>query len=256
MSMSPGSASLACISRVARLGNWAREAWRPSRTPGDSSILGIGKIKERARRGEFLSLEQHRNARHQQEISSHRAKPSRARQRVAALAGAGIGDLVVVLQKDYKGFRREIQCRRAARFLLPLVVLPLIEKTVFRGGDELAAGDRGNPNSRPRDVRSAPPWRYDESRHSITRRARIRPARPGAPVSPAAARSRRRRTYAGRGRLANPPNNCRENMIFRSIENGLSRVEPQPVEMVLVDPIARVGDEEFAHSVRNGARRN
>ncbi len=57
---------------------------------------------------------------------------------MAALAGAGIGDLVVVLQKDNKRFRREIQCRGAARFLLPRVVLPLIEKTVFRGGDELA----------------------------------------------------------------------------------------------------------------------
>ena len=36
-------------------------------------------------------------------------------------------------------------------------------------------------------------------------------------------------------------------MIFRSIENLLRRVEPQPVEMILVDPIARIGDEEFAH---------
>jgi len=36
--------------------------------------LVIGKIEERARRTEFLSLEQHRNARHQQEISGHRPK--------------------------------------------------------------------------------------------------------------------------------------------------------------------------------------
>src|ERR1700752_5254486 len=36
------------------------------------------------------------------------------------------------------------------------------------------------------------------------------------------------------------------NMIFRLIENCLRRVEPQPVEMILVDPIARIGDEEFA----------
>src|ERR1700745_1659932 len=35
-------------------------------------------------------------------------------------------------------------------------------------------------------------------------------------------------------------------MIFRSIENCLRRVEPQPVEMILVDPIACIGDKEFA----------
>src|ERR1700739_4744990 len=99
--------------------------------------LLIGKIKERARRAEFLPLEQHRDARHQQEISGHRAKPTRARQRVTALSGAGIGDLVMVLQKDDKGFCRESGGRRAARFPLPLVALPLIEETVFGGSDEL-----------------------------------------------------------------------------------------------------------------------
>ena len=41
-------------------------------------------------------------------------------------------------------------------------------------------------------------------------------------------------------------------MIFRSIENCLRRVEPQPVEMILVDPIAGIGDEEFAHRARIG----
>src|SRR6202045_4316750 len=99
--------------------------------------LVIGKIEERARRAEFLPLEQHRDARHQQEISGHRAKPARARQRVTALSGAGIGDLVVVLQKDDKAFRREVERRRAASVPLPLVALALIEETVLGGGNEL-----------------------------------------------------------------------------------------------------------------------
>src|SRR6202521_4064055 len=85
--------------------------------------LVIGKIEERARRAEFLPLEQHRDARHQQEISGHRAKPARARQRVTALSGAGIGDLVMVLQKDDKTLRREVEGWGAARFPLPLVAL-------------------------------------------------------------------------------------------------------------------------------------
>jgi hypothetical protein len=60
-------------------------------------------------------LEQHRDAGHQQEISGHRAKPARARQRVTALSGAGIGDLIMVLQKDDKTFRREVEGWGAAR---------------------------------------------------------------------------------------------------------------------------------------------
>src|SRR6202521_4956296 len=100
--------------------------------------LVIGKIEERARRAEFLPLEQHRDARHQQEISGHRAKLARARQRVTALSGAGIGDLVMVLQKDDKTFRREVEGWGAARFPLPLVALALIEETVLGGGNELA----------------------------------------------------------------------------------------------------------------------
>src|SRR5580704_13368711 len=100
--------------------------------------LVIGKIEEGARRAELLPLEEHRDARHQQEISGHRAKPARARQRVTALSGAGVGDLVVVLQKDNKAFRWEVKRRRAARFPLPLVALALIEETVLGGSDELA----------------------------------------------------------------------------------------------------------------------
>src|SRR6201984_1965630 len=72
-----------------------------------------------------------------QKISGHRAKPARARQRVTALSGAGIGDLVVVLQKDDKAFRREVERRRAASVPLPLVALALIEETMLGGGNEL-----------------------------------------------------------------------------------------------------------------------
>ena len=56
---------------------------------------------------------------------------------MTAFSGAGIGDLVVVLQKDDKAFRGEVERRRTARFPLPLVTLPLIEETVFSGSDEL-----------------------------------------------------------------------------------------------------------------------
>src|SRR5208282_2807919 len=47
-------------------------------------------------------------------------------------------------------------------------------------------------------------------------------------------------------RQSHLPRDGGDNMIFRLIENRLRRVEPQPVEMILGDPIARIGDEEFA----------
>src|SRR5215469_13354554 len=96
----------------------------------------IGKEQERARRGEFLALEQHWNSRHQQEIGSHRTKATGARQRVTALASSGIGDLVVVLQKDDKAFRWQIERGRPTGFLLPLITLPLIEEAMLGGRDE------------------------------------------------------------------------------------------------------------------------
>ena len=44
----------------------------------------------------------------------------------------------MVLQKDDKAFCGEIKRWRTAGFSLPLIALPLIEKAVFCGSDELA----------------------------------------------------------------------------------------------------------------------
>src|SRR5271154_567529 len=212
----------------------------------------IGKKEERARRAEFLPLEQHRNARHQQEISGHRAKPARARQRVTSLSGAGIGDLIVVLQKDNKTFRREIERGRAARFLLPLVALPLIEKAVFGGSDEFARATAV--------VRIVRLVMASQCHHSTVMEVvipqRVEPV--SAPLGWAhqlcvlrLVLSDNKSDSAAPCR-AHPPDNGGHDMIVRSIENCLRRVEPQSVEMILVDPITRIGDEELAHRARIG----
>jgi hypothetical protein len=39
-------------------------------------------------------------------------------------------------------------------------------------------------------------------------------------------------------------------MIVRPIEDLLRRVQPQPVEVIFVDPIAGIGDEKFARRPR------
>src|SRR5208283_4196542 len=54
-------------------------------------------------------------------------------------------------------------------------------------------------------------------------------------------------------RRSHLPDDGGDNMICRSIEDLLRRVEPQPVEMIFVDPIARIAQEEFAHRTGIGA---
>ena len=98
----------------------------------------IGEVEERAGGGEFLSLEQHRNPGHQQQVGRHCPPPAGAGQRMQPQTGHRVGDLIVVLQEHDKGFGRQVECRGAARFALPDITLALIEKAVFRGGDELA----------------------------------------------------------------------------------------------------------------------
>src|SRR5690242_12234126 len=49
----------------------------------------------------------------------------------------------------------------------------------------------------------------------------------------------RRRSY--------PADDRGDNVIFRAIEYLLRRVQPQPIEMILVDPIAGIRQEELAH---------
>src|SRR5271163_5074271 len=212
----------------------------------------IGKKEERARRGEFLPLEQHRNARHQQEISGHRPKPARARQRVTARSGGGIGDLIVVLQKDNKTLCRKIERGRAARLLLPLVALPLIEKAVFGGGDELARATAV--------VRIVGLVMAGQCHHSTVMEVVVpqRIEAVSAPLHWARELGVLRLVLSdNKGDSAAPcrthlPGNSGDDMIVRSIENCLRRVEPQSVEMILVDPVARIGDEELAR--RSGIR--
>src|SRR5207248_8333067 len=53
--------------------------------------------------------------------------------------------------------------------------------------------------------------------------------------------------YAALGGLAHLADDGGQDMIFRSVEDLLCRVETQPVEMVFVDPVASIGEEKFAH---------
>ena len=97
----------------------------------------IGEIDKRLGGAEFLSLEQHRQARHQQRIGRHRTISPGAGQLVQPPASARIGDLIVVFQEHHERLGREVEGRGAAPLLLPAIILPLIQEAVPRGGDKL-----------------------------------------------------------------------------------------------------------------------
>src|SRR5262249_45130539 len=54
-------------------------------------------------------------------------------------------------------------------------------------------------------------------------------------------------------RLAHAFPDRRHDVLFRSVENLLGRVQTQAVEMKLVDPVTGIGDEELAHRGAVGA---
>src|ERR1700730_12933351 len=158
----------------------------------------------------------------------------------------------MVLQKDDKAFCREVEGWAAARLPLPLIALALIEETVLGGSDELA---------RPTAVIRVVGFVMSGQCHHGAMMKVVVPQG----VEPVTAALRRARQLGvlrlvlsnDKGDSAAPrrshlPRDGGDNMIFRSIENCLRRVEPQPVEMILVDPIARIGDEEFARGAGIG----
>ncbi len=65
-----------------------------------------------------------------------RSRP-RARELVNAPAGECVRHLIVVLERGDEGVRGLIECRRAARFVLPAIVLALEQEPVFHGGEQL-----------------------------------------------------------------------------------------------------------------------
>ena len=59
--------------------------------------------------------------------------------------------------------------------------------------------------------------------------------------------------FAPAGRLAGTPGDRRDDMVFRLVVDGVQGVQPQAVDMELIDPIAGVGNEELADRSAVGA---
>src|SRR5208283_5677678 len=135
--------------------------------------------------------------------------------------------------------------RRTARFLLPLVGLPLIQEAVFGGSDQLA---------RAAAVVRVISLMTSGQCHRGAVMEIIVPQRVE-PITAALGRAHQpgllrlvladNESRSAATRRPHLPDDGSENMIFRLIENLLGRIKPQAVEMIFVDPIPRVGDEEF-----------
>src|ERR1700716_1259061 len=129
-----------------------------------------------------------------------------------------------------EAFCREVEGRRAARFPLPLVALPLIEETVLGGGDELARAAAV--------IRVVGLVTSGQRHHGAVMEVVI--PQGVEPVTAPLGRTRQLgvlRLFLSddKGDSAAPrrtplPRDSGDNMIFRSIENCLRRVEPQAVE--------------------------
>src|SRR5687768_13924195 len=98
--------------------------------------LVIGKISKRSRSGKLLSLKQHRCLRTEKKQCRDCPVERRVRHTLDPPAATAISNLIVILQIVDKGRRLDTPGWGATAFLLPAVVLSLIEVTVFGSGNE------------------------------------------------------------------------------------------------------------------------
>src|SRR3954464_4122037 len=97
----------------------------------------IGKVEERTRGREFLSLKEHRRARPEQEERGERPVAARRGELMQPAATRGVGHLIVILDKGDDACGLEVQRRGAAALVLPPVSLALQQMPPFRGRDQL-----------------------------------------------------------------------------------------------------------------------
>ena len=224
--------------------NCANSRWRPSRTASASSGSKSQKNRNGRARRPFLAHEQQRDLRRQQHDRDRRMDQRLGRVGGDALAERRVADLVVVLQERDKGGRRQIARRLAAR---------------LRRRDRA----RARPDRQSRSASARPSMRDRLARHSRrnSRRSARSPAhaardadrRSTAPCSrPAARRCRRRRRasfasfsstrWTGRSAIRRRTvcASLGQDVGLAVVDDRVHRVEAQPVEMELLEPVERV----------------
>ena len=211
--------------------------------------LEAGEVEEGCRGRELLAHEQHRRGGAEEEQRGDRPQAAGGRRPVQAEAAAHVGELVVVLDEDDEPLRLEVEGRGAAGLLLPAVALALVEEAVLRGRDQLlraplvvaqvglvAAGQRHDGAVVevvvPQGVEAeAAPLAGPDEAHGL-----------GLVLA-------HDEDPAGCRGLAGAAGELGQDVLVALAEvvDVLGGVDPEAVDVELVDPVDTVRDDEFAH---------
>src|SRR5262245_22953796 len=196
---------------------------------------------------ELLTLKQHGSPRREEEQRGEGASPARTREGREARAGDGVGDLIMVLQIEDEAGRRGAEQRLPAPPVLPLTALALKQRSPLDGGDELL---------RAAPVISVitsvlPGERYPRAVVEIIAPYCVEPmaARLGGADhvgEPRPLLGHHDGRPAPRGR-PHATGDGREDMVLRAVMDAVGRVEPEAVEVELVDPVTSVREEILPH---------
>ena len=204
----------------------------------------IGEEPPRLGGAVLLALEQERHLGAEQQQRGQRAQ--RRRDRSARCSRSPNAELATWSWFSRKWTNRVGARRRGSGvprgLLLPRIQLALVQEAALDRRHELLRRCRGSRAGRPRcSPVSGDHARRGGSRRSTARRGRAalrrRPHAAGRP----AARSRRPRRSCGRAPAASRDRRAiaAEHVLGRAVVDRLGRVEPQAVEVELVDPVAR-----------------
>ncbi len=217
---------------------------------GDLALL-VAEVEERARCGELLTLEQQGRARPEQQDRRQGPVEAGVGQAVEALAPERVGQLVVVLQILDEPPRLQAGRRAAPPLPLPGIDLPLVDVAPLGRRDELLrraevvaivrlAAARGGDDRGVVEV--VGPQRIEPEAPLLRRPDQVRLLR--------LVLADDQRPAPPRG-LAHPAGDRRQDVLAgRLVVRVLRRVDPQPIDMELLDPVGHVAQDELADRPR------
>ncbi len=216
---------------------------------GGELLLEVAEVGKGLRRIPFLAHEQHgRRGRQQQHSGGGPQRRFILHDVAEPLAERAVADLIVVLQEDDKGGGRQVGARLAAR---PSSRTPNArpgKQSLPPDCDTASHGDaRHSPRSN-RPFRRSGSCAGSDARHRPTAHRICCCARVRRGSAPGSRRFPTRDRCCGRRRHRRArPRNFRHDVLAAVVDDGVNRIESQPVEVEFLEPVQRVVDVEVAH---------
>ena len=216
----------------------------------------VREVQERRRGGEFLALEEHRRAGAQEHQRGHRLVQARAGQELDPVAAGRVGDLVVILQAGDEGGGVDAEGRGAAVRLAEAVELALEQEAPLDRRDQLlrravvvgviGLGTLGHRH-RGGVVEVVVPDRVEPVTALLDRADQ-----PDLLVLVLGDQDDRPLA----GRVAGQAAHLGEEVLGRAVVDRMRGVQPQAVEVELVDPVARRCEAKYRAPASTACRRN